>query len=146
MTADMPDVMEIEREAFTVPWSLDSYLAQMKNQWAHYLVCQHQRRVIGYVGTWVVFEEAHITNLAVHVSFRAQGIGRALLLAVEDIIRAKAGTRVLLEVRPSNTAALRLYQSLNYYEVARRAEYYQDNQEEAIVMRKNLDFTAIKYV
>jgi ribosomal-protein-alanine N-acetyltransferase len=143
--ADMPDVMDIEREAFAVPWSLDSYLSQLKNQWAYYLVCVHQQKVIGYVGTWVVFEEAHITNLAVQASFRSQGLGRALLLAMEEYIRSKEGKRVLLEVRPSNTAALQLYQSLSYFEIARRPNYYQDNQEEAVVMCKNLSPVAAYY-
>jgi ribosomal-protein-alanine N-acetyltransferase len=143
---DMPDVMEIEQASFALPWSLDSYLAQLKNQWAHYLVCLKQRKVVGYVGSWVVFDEAHIMNLAVQEAHRSQGIARALLLAIEKHARTKGGQRILLEVRPSNTAALHLYQALNYYEIARRPDYYQDNREEALVMCKNLDLPVMPYV
>jgi ribosomal-protein-alanine N-acetyltransferase len=135
---DLPAVMEIEQEAFTTPWSLDSYMSEMKNQWASYQVCESKGRVTGYAGIWVVFEEARITNVAVSSAHRSRGIGRALMLAMEDVTRDKNGRRILLEVRPSNTVALKLYYSLGYYEIGRRKAYYADNQEDALILCKNL--------
>ena len=143
---DLPAVLDIEQASFAIPWSPESYLQEMKNKWANYQVCVYRGQVVGYVGAWVVFDEAHITNVAVAEKSRLQGLGRALMLSIEQVIRDKEGKRILLEVRPSNAVALKLYHSMGYYEVARRPGYYQDNQEEAIVMRKNLDAQAAFYV
>lgn len=135
---DLDEVMKIEKESFSLPWSRESYLGELKNSFANYIVCDCAGDIAGYAGIWVVFEEAHITNVAVGKFFRAKGIGLALMVQAERIARAKKATRILLEVRPSNEAALHLYQNLNYIQTALRKAYYSDNGEDAIVMTKYL--------
>jgi len=113
-------------------------MGELKNQFATYLVCDKEAEVAGYVGIWVVFEEAHITNVAVAPKWQGQGLGRVLMEEAEKVARSKNALRILLEVRPSNHAALSLYKSLGYMETGRRKEYYSDNGEDAIVMTKLL--------
>lgn len=135
---DLDQVMNIEKESFPTPWSRESYLSEIKNNWANYRVCDYEGQIAGYVGIWVVFEDAHITNVAVNKRFRSQGIGRDLMLEAEKIARDKKAQRILLEVRPSNIAALSMYKSLEYVPTGKRDKYYADNQEDAIIMTRYL--------
>lgn len=135
---DLDEVMAIEKESFSLPWSRDSYMGELKNSFANYFVCDCAGDIAGYVGIWVVFEEAHITNVAVRNTYRAQGIGQVLMAEAEKTARAKKATRILLEVRPSNEVALHMYKNLGYIKTAIRPAYYSDNGEEAIVMTKYL--------
>lgn len=135
---DLDEVMKIERESFSLPWSRDSYLGEIKNSFANYMVCDYAGDIAAYGGIWVVFEEAHITNVAVAKDFRGQGIGRALMEEFENIARAKHATRILLEVRPTNEAALNMYYKLQYVLTSLRKGYYTDNGEDAMIMTKYL--------
>lgn len=135
---DLDEVMAIEQQVFTLPWSKQSYMGELKNQFATYLVCDREAQLVGYIGIWVVFDEAHITNVAVDPKWRGQGLGRVLMEEAEKIARHKKTLRILLEVRPSNYAALSLYESLGYMETGRRRGYYSDNGEDAILMTKLL--------
>lgn len=135
---DIDVVMRIENESFSLPWSRESYLGELKNNFATYLVGDYEGEVIGYGGIWVVFEEAHITNVAVAPEYRKAGVGRALMEELERAARQKKATRILLEVRPSNVAALALYREFGYLTSGLRKEYYSDNNEDAIVMTKLL--------
>ncbi|NLB88393.1 MAG: ribosomal protein S18-alanine N-acetyltransferase, partial [Syntrophomonadaceae bacterium] len=121
---DIPQVMKIEQESFTIPWSKESYLGELKNNFATYLVCDYEGDVAAYGGIWVVFEEAHITNIAVGTNFRRQGMGKRLMLELENVARKKKALKIILEVRPSNDAALNLYSSLDYMPTGLRKNYY----------------------
>lgn len=139
MTAkDVESIMEIEKVSFSLPWSMDSYLGELKNSFANYLVVDCEGEVAGYGGIWVVFEEAHITNIAISPAMREQGLGKALLTALERIAWDKKALRVYLEVRPSNRAALHLYISTGYTQAGVRQGYYSDTNEDALVMNKML--------
>lgn len=135
---DINEIMAIEQEAFSMPWSRESYLAELKNQFACYVVCDVGGKIAGYGGIWIVFEEAHITNVAVSAEFRCQGIGTAIMLELEKQAREKKALRILLEVRPSNEPALKTYRKLDYMPGNVRPEYYSDNGEDALIMIKLL--------
>lgn len=135
---DLDAIMKIENEVFSMPWSRKSYESELRNQWAHYLLCDYEGDVAAYCGMWVVFDEAHITNIAVGKAFQKMGLGRALLMEMEKIARQKKAQFIGLEVRPSNQAALALYGSMGFVETGRRKGYYQDNQEDALLMTKFL--------
>lgn len=135
---DIDEVIQIEKESFTLPWSRDSYLGELKNNFATYLVCDCEGEIAGYGGIWVVFEEAHITNVAVSPNFRKSGIGTALMQELEKVAREKKAQRILLEVRPSNQAALAMYHNLDFLPTGLRKQYYSDNNEDAIIMTKLL--------
>ena len=135
---DLEQLIAIENECFSMPWSRQSYETELKNQWANYLVCDWAGEIAAYVGMWTVFEEAHITNVAVAKKFRGRGLGRILMREEEKVARAKLANRILLEVRPSNSAALAMYRGLGYIPISVRKEYYEDNGEDALVMIKHL--------
>ena len=98
----------------------------------------HDRRVAGYIGMWLVIDEGHITTIAVHPLHRGRGVGRQLLEAAEAIARERGALRITLEVRVSNTVAHSLYQKMGYVDAGIRPGYYRDNNEDAIIMWKEL--------
>ncbi len=135
---DLDEVMLIEHESFPLPWSRQSYESELKNQFAYYLVCDVEGEVAAFCGIWVVFEEGHITNVAVGKKFRSQGLGKAIMLEAEKIAKEKKAMRIMLEVRPSNTVARKMYSELGYMETGLRKQYYDDNREDAILMTRFL--------
>lgn len=92
----------------------------------------------GFALVWLAADEVHLIDLAVEPESRRRGVGRALLRAVIAGGRAAGGAQVLLEVRHSNTAALRLYAGAGFRELDVRRAYYADNGEDALVMRLDL--------
>ena len=136
---DLDAVQEIEQVSVPIPWSKESYCNEIHNRWSRYFVCEADGRIVGYSGIWNVFDESNIMTIVVDQAFRKQGIGRRLMEAMEDSAREQNGKTILLEVRPSNEAALRLYASLGYVEISRRTAYYPNNQEDALILCKKLD-------
>ena len=132
---DLPAVEEIEHESFTTPWPANAYRSELeKNRLAHYIVARYDDRVVGFAGIWMMVDEAHITTFAVRTSWRRQGIGERLLLALLDIAKARGAREATLEVRPSNHPARRLYEKYGFVLVGVRPRYYSDNNEDALIM------------
>ncbi len=133
---DLSRVREIEQEAFAVPWPRDAYRAELEeNQVACYVVARDEAgNVVGFAGMWVIFDEAHVTTIAVDHARRGERIGERLLVALVDYALARGARWMTLEVRPSNTVALGLYRKFGFREVALRKRYYSDNGEDAAVM------------
>ncbi|MDR2356166.1 MAG: ribosomal protein S18-alanine N-acetyltransferase [Clostridiales Family XIII bacterium] len=134
--ADAAAVAEIETLCFTSPWSRADILREIEgNELAYYIVCADRARVISYAGLWTVLNEGHITNVAVHPDFRGRGAGTAVLAALIERTRRRAGiTDFTLEVRASNAAALRLYGKAGFWEEGRRKNYYTRPPEDAVIM------------
>lgn len=135
----LDDVLQIEKVSFPTPWTKEAYYSELKeNSFAYYYVCLAGEQVVGYAGMWIIIDEAHVTNIAVHPAFRGQKIAQALLIHLfEEAIRLGA-ERITLEVRSSNRVAQYVYGKLGFYPVGVRKAYYTDNQEDAIIMWKNL--------
>ncbi len=130
---DLDQVLIIEGSSFPHSWSRRSFESElMKNRLAIYRVARLEGRVVGYGGIWVILDEAHLTTLAIDQIYRGQGIGTALLQElIENAVRAGART-MTLEVRPSNLAALRLYERFGFVMKGVRKRYYLD--EDALLM------------
>ncbi|NLJ72681.1 MAG: ribosomal protein S18-alanine N-acetyltransferase [Syntrophomonadaceae bacterium] len=133
---DLDEIIVIEHQVFTLPWSIESYRADLRNEFATYLVCDVAGEVAAYGGMWNVFEEAHITNIAVNPNYRRLGLGKTIMLELEKAAKEKNAIRMVLEVRPSNSIALNLYEGLGYIPTSFREKYYSDNGEDALVMTK----------
>lgn len=137
---DLPNILKIEKQSFTTPWSRQAFLSELlDNDRAYYLVAKLGEQAIGYIGIWLVAGEGHITNVAVLPEFRQHGIGRRLLQSIEELARARKIGRMTLEVRKSNLVAQNLYTSLGFGSAGIRPRYYRDNNEDAIIMWKDLD-------
>lgn len=134
---DVRSLWEIEKLSFPTPWTLWCFLGEFANPRSTILVAgppgPEPWEVWGYLVFWLVAAEMHILNLAVHPQRRRQGIARALLTAALAQAREQHAKMAWLEVRPSNTAALALYQSFGFQEVGRRPGYYSDNGEDALI-------------
>ncbi|MGO0123506.1 ribosomal protein S18-alanine N-acetyltransferase [Desulfothermobacter acidiphilus] len=129
------EVLEIERSSFPLPWDRDTFLFEILiNKLAEYVVAVQDEKIVGYGGMWIVADEGHVTNIAVHPDHRLRGVGRAILAELIRRARSKGLTRMILEVRPSNAVARHLYRSLGFVEKGVRKRYYQDNDEDAIIM------------
>lgn len=134
---DLPRILEIERLAFPTPWSLKSFERELTLPFSRLAVatvgaCSGEHP-IGFLCRWLVADECHILNVAVHPDFRRQGVGIHLMNAAISEARDKQATCVTLEVRRSNVAARRLYRKLNFEERRLRRHYYGPG-EDAIVM------------
>ncbi|MFF0829726.1 ribosomal protein S18-alanine N-acetyltransferase [Brevibacillus sp. NPDC003359] len=135
MMQDVGAVAELERLAFTTPWPHDAFVNELtRNPNARYVVVAHQNRIIAYCGMWIVIDEAHVTNIAVHPLYRGKKVGLALMIKMMGVAKMQGAHSMTLEVRPSNTAARNMYIKLGFKEHGRRKGYYSDNNEDAIIM------------
>ena len=133
--ADVDQVTALERATFAIPWSRDSFMREMtENVVARYLVAERDGRIIGYAGAWVILDECHITNVAVAEAERGQGIGRQLTARLLQYVSNLGAAYATLEVRLSNLRAQHLYASLGFVTLGKRKQYYEDNQEDALLM------------
>ncbi|HPJ21159.1 MAG TPA: ribosomal protein S18-alanine N-acetyltransferase [Clostridia bacterium] len=138
--AHVPQMYEIELEAFPTPWSYKSLEHDVCNhEIACYIVGLHEGRVISYAGFWYVLDEAHITNVAVRSEYRRMGIGRRMMELLLDEALKKKIVSVSLEVRVSNKAARELYKGLGFTVAGLRKGYYENNNEDALLMSKTMD-------
>ncbi len=132
-------VLDIERRSFHTPWSERAFVSELtQNAYAHYIVALRGARVVGYGGMWLVLDEAHVTNIAVHPDERGHGLGERLLSTLEARAAAHGCRRMTLEVRPSNTVAQNLYRKHAFVTRGRRPGYYTDTHEDALIMWKTL--------
>ncbi len=135
---DLDQVMAVEHTSFITPWSRAAFIGELtQNVFANYLVAKAGEQVVGYGGVWIVLDEAHVTNVAVHEAHRGQKIGERLMLALIQTARSKGARRMTLEVRSTNSVAQNLYQKLGFVARGVRRSYYSDTQEDAIVMWKD---------
>jgi ribosomal-protein-alanine N-acetyltransferase len=136
--ADVKAIWAIEKLSFPTPWSRWTFLAELASPVSHTLVAGPPPpaawKVWGYAVFWVIAGEMHILNLAVHPHYRQQGIGRRLLMEALSRARALGAQTAWLEVRPSNDPARALYESFGFAEVGTRPRYYEDTQEDAILL------------
>ncbi|MNH81857.1 ribosomal-protein-alanine N-acetyltransferase [compost metagenome] len=134
-TLDIPDVMVIEHESFTLPWTENAFHSEMtQNHFAKYIIMEKDGAPIGYAGMWTVVDEAHVTNIAVRTAYRGQHLGERLMREMMLLAGRIGMTKMTLEARVSNTVAQSLYGKLGFRPVGLRKGYYSDNQEDALIM------------
>ncbi len=145
----LPAVAEIEQLSFQAPWPVEAYRHEIEvNPNAAYFVARlrlddappaswrrrwHGHEVVGYAGTWVRNDSAHVSTIAVHPGLRRRRIGERLLLRLIDLALSRGVTLVTLEVRATNTAARRLYNKYGLVQTGFRQGYYSDNGEDALL-------------
>lgn len=139
MTADhLEELEKLERICFSRPWSRKMLAEELENQCAAFLVAEDSvsGRVLGYAGLMVVADEGYITNVAVFPEYRRQGIAAQILQVFLQFAEANRLAFLTLEVRPSNSAAIALYQGFGFEEVGRRKNYYDLPKEDALILTK----------
>lgn len=160
---DIDTVVTIDREAFETAWSARSYAYEVsESTYSHMLVLEKnhvpaqaskgwrrffsglsadslpRHEIIGYGGLWLISDEAHISTIATHHTWRGQGYGELLLVAMIRRALTLNAAYVVLEVRVSNTRAQNLYHKYEFQIVDIKKGYYRDNGEDAYDMRLDL--------
>lgn len=136
---DLEQVLAIEQASFTMPWSRNLFLAELRNRQIATLLAAigadiPSRTVLGYIVAWNVADELHILDLATTPALRMRGIAKRLVVELLTQAFARGARRAFLEVRESNRAAQRLYTGLGFKNSFVRQEYYDLPAEDAVIM------------
>jgi ribosomal-protein-alanine N-acetyltransferase len=136
---DLPQVMSIERRAFSTPWSLAMFVLELSKPSSLCLAAADRAsgRLVGYLVLARYATVWHLMNVAVDPGHQYQGIGRALLS--EMIARAGSEEQYTLEVRTSNAPAIHLYETFGFRSAGKRPRYYRDTGEDAVIMWRTAD-------
>ena len=141
VSSDIPAIVDLEKAAFSDPWSADSFASVLAEP-AVFMAAARESdsgALLGYVVAWFAADEGEIANLAVAEPTRKRGIGAALLDAALAQAHLRGALNMYLEVRESNEAARRLYASRGFEEVGRRRGYYRRPVEDAVVLRRAME-------
>jgi ribosomal-protein-alanine N-acetyltransferase len=136
--ADLDEVAVIERAAYEFPWTRGNFEDSLRNGYFGVCLRHVTGTLIGYCVLMPVVDEMHLLNLCVAPSVQGAGAGLALLREAVRIARSEKLAGLLLEVRPSNQRAIRLYERFGFVSIGRRRNYYparHRGREDAIVMR-----------
>ncbi len=136
--ADISAIDEIEQHSFKSPWSRQTFEGELVREWARLDVARTAGRIIAFCNYWLVTTELHILAIATHPDFRGRGIGGRVLAHVLDVARRTSCSLATLEVRKSNKPAIAMYERAGFKTVHVRARYYQDDDEDALVMLRGL--------
>lgn len=135
---DLDAIMGIEAHSFPTPWSRNAFQSELlENNFATYLVLDFHDRVVAYGGMWLILDESHITNVAVHPDFRGYHLGERMMHGLMDRARSMGALRMTLEVRRGNVVAQNLYKKLGFIQLGVRRGYYTDTREDAFIMWKD---------
>jgi len=134
---DVDAILEIEESSFPTPWSKEAFIGELtQNDFAQYFIIEYNHHIVGYVGMWLILDEAHITNIAILPQARGLKLGEFLMRYVMNIAQLVGATGMTLEVRVSNNIAIALYKKLGFEQHGIRKNYYNDHgkKEDAMIM------------
>jgi ribosomal-protein-alanine N-acetyltransferase len=127
-------ILAIEKVSFLSPWTSEAFREEVQRSFSSLWILQDTEDVVGYICFWSMARELHLMNIAVHPERRGEGLGRMLLDKMIVVGIREGAECALLEVRPSNSPARELYKKAGFQEIGRRAKYYRDTGEDAILM------------
>ena len=141
--ADIDAVLEIETASFPSPWGRVSFQGELAEKTSRSFVIKKRQqegpdRVIAYLCFRLIEDEMHIMNLAVHPGYRRRGLAAFLLDYGLKLANGYGATRAMLEVRPSNHEAIKLYNKMGFSVAGRRHRYYVETREDAVIMIKEM--------
>lgn len=135
--ADLPDVVAIEREIYPFPWTRGNFLDSLRAGYSVWVLRDTGGALSAYSVLTLALDEAHLLNLSVARRHQRSGTGWRTLEWMAEVARGYAVRTMLLEVRPSNASAVRMYQRYGFERIGVRRGYYptQGGREDALVMR-----------
>lgn len=129
------DIQIIEPLAFGKHhWSSKAFLSEFNSNYSVYKSAIYDSKTVGYIGSWIIGDEGHITTLAVHPQYRKKHIADILLYSLFIELKSKDVKWLTLEVRVSNIAAINLYKKFKFKQLGIRKKYYQDNNEDGLIL------------
>lgn len=137
--ADLYAVMRIERKIYSHPWTYGNFQDSLNAGYSCWIY-QFAQSIVGYAVMMVAADEAHLLNLSIAAEWQRQGWGKKLLQHVLPLARQHRARVILLEVRPSNVAALGLYRGFGFKRIALRRGYYPADpaREDAVLLELRL--------
>ena len=137
--ADIGEVLAIEQTVFLSPWTENMFRRELRLPMSHILTARAENdEIIGYVTFWVVADEVHLHGLAVRKDWQRRGVASVLMGEMIRRSQAEGALTAILEVRPSNTPARRLYGKFDFRVCGIRPSYYTDSGEDALILRAEL--------
>jgi len=145
--SDLPRILEIERLAFPSPWTLASFELELTLPFSRVMVAipyddgptpSDGDQIVGFLCRWLIADECHVLNIAVHPNSRRLGIGGVLITEAISEARTNGAGVVTLEVRRTNLPARQLYRKFDFEERRLRRHYYGPG-EDAIIMELRFD-------
>ncbi|MRW92776.1 ribosomal-protein-alanine N-acetyltransferase [Duganella sp. FT80W] len=136
--SDLEEVLALEESVYPHPWSMANFVDSLNSQYEAWVLRDRDGYLLGYFLLMAIVDEAHLLNVAVSAEKQGQGLGRFLLNQSVACARGLGMESMLLEVRPSNTRALQIYERYGFKQIGRRKGYYpaaNQQREDAIVMR-----------
>ena len=132
---DAQSIYDIEQQSFSVPWSLESVLAELEgaDNKLYMVICEDEH-IVGYAGAWLVYDEGQITNIAIFLPPVVKGYGSKLTKELIEECLNRGMHEIFLEVRISNLPALAMYRNLGFTVKGIRKEYYSEPKEDAYIM------------
>ena len=130
---EINSIARIEQKCFSNPWSEDSIKSSFANKANCFYVAKKDGEIVGYMGLSVSLDEGYILNVATLPDYRRQGIAKALINHIINMYSDKLNF-LTLEVRPSNTAAVKLYEGFGFEQVGERKNYYSNPTENAVLL------------
>jgi ribosomal-protein-alanine N-acetyltransferase len=131
---DLPDIINIELDSFTDPWPEQLFMESFNDKTGQFLCACAEHGICGYIVMHYAADEADINNVCVKKEYRNKGIGRQLIATALDLLTGKSINKIFLEVRPTNTDAIRLYESFGFIKFGLRRNYY-PNGGDAVLMK-----------
>lgn len=131
---DLLRAAALEQSSFSQPWSEKLLAEGLNSPLDTYFVCTCENEIAGYCVLRVLADEGELQRIAVFSEYRRQGVGRKLMEAMLAAAREEGASSVSLEIRESNVGAMRLYEEYGFCQEAVRKKYYQEPEEDAVIM------------
>ncbi|MBS5121960.1 MAG: ribosomal protein S18-alanine N-acetyltransferase [Blautia sp.] len=138
LVEDLDQVVDIEQNLFSVPWTKEGFLTYLMKKDTMFFVVEEKERILGYCSMMTVLDEGDILNVAVRSDRQKEGIGQFLVDSMLRMAEMQGIRLVHLEVRQGNGIARRLYQRLGFKEDGLRRNYYENPVENAVLMTKEM--------
>ena len=139
---DVETVAAIEFKSFSLPWTLEDFWYETIRKDSISIVGEIDGQVVAYACVWISFDEADVANIAVEENFRGRGIGTKIFAEIIRLVKLRGVNALTLEVRISNTAAIKLYEKFGLRSVGRRKGYYEDGEDALIMWNTDLSFVS----
>lgn len=133
---DLDQVMIIEKESFNEHWKRKDFEYEIcENEFSHMYVYEEDKKILGIVGYYILFDDAQVTTIAVLKEARGKSIATKMMNAMIDYCNSKMCSQLSLEVRQSNQKAINLYKKFDFIEMNIRKAYYEDGENAIFMMR-----------
>ncbi|MGH9441858.1 MAG: ribosomal protein S18-alanine N-acetyltransferase [Thermoanaerobaculia bacterium] len=141
--SDLDAIAAIEAASFPVPWKREFFAGELRESNRYHRVLDRQAGgspgIAGYLFAVTLFDEFHINKIATHPSVRSEGHGARLMNDAISAGRSQMSASIVLEVRLSNSSAIRFYSRFEFIDIGRRRRYYKDGEDAMVMMRPLLD-------